>query len=483
MRLSNDWSVQKSVEKSVKEIEVPTIYQVFGKRCFDLIVTLLLSLLLLPVIFLVVFLVRMNLGAPILFRQERPGLGGKPFRLYKFRTMLDGCDAQGNLLPDAERLTRFGRFLRSTSLDELPELFNVWRGEMSLVGPRPLLMEYLARYTPEEMHRHALLPGITGWAQVNGRNAITWTKKFELDLWYVDHLSLWLDLKILAMTLRQALRSKDINQPGQVTMQKFTGTAVPSHVATNLSVRTKRVLILGAGGHAQVIADILLRAGEAGVPIAIIGYLDDNPALTSQSRLGIPILGVLNQRHTILHDAVILGIGQNATRMALFEELNNQGENFITACHPRAIIAPDVVLGPGTVVCAGAVINTGSRIGANVIINTASSVDHHNRIGNHAHIAPGVHLGGDVVVGTGALVGIGATVMPQRTIGAWSTVGAGALVHQDVAARTTVIGTPARPYHPIKEETMATEQRQPSNGRVTSSVSPSRVIEPAMGTI
>ena len=231
MQLSNDWRAQKSVQKSLQEIQVPTPYQVFGKRCFDLTITLLLSLTLLPVIFIVALLVRINLGAPILFRQERPGRWGKPFRLYKFRTMLDSCDGLGNLLTDAERLTRFGRFLRKTSLDELPELFNVWRGEMSLVGPRPLLMEYLERYTAEELRRHAVLPGITGWAQVNGRNAITWGKKFALDLWYVDHLSLGLDLKILAMTVRQAVRSEGINQPGQVTVQKFIGTEVPNPTA------------------------------------------------------------------------------------------------------------------------------------------------------------------------------------------------------------------------------------------------------------
>lgn len=479
MRLTNDLPLQNSVQRT----EVPTIYRVFGKRCFDLISTLLLSLLSLPVIFLVALLVRINLGAPIIFRQERPGLRGKPFMLYKFRTMLDSRDAQGNLLPDAERLTRFGRLLRNTSLDELPELFNVWRGEMSLVGPRPLLMEYLERYTPEEMRRHALLPGITGWAQVNGRNAITWSKKFELDLWYVDHLSLWLDLKILALTVGQALRSEGVNQPGQATIQKFCSAEVPTPMATTPGGQPKRVLILGAGGHAQVIADILLCSREAEVPIEVIGYLDDNPALTDQLRLGIPILGVLNQLHTIPHEAVIVGIGHNPTRMALFEELNNQGETFISACHPRAIIAPDVVLGPGTVVCAGAVINPGSRVGANSIINTASSVDHHNRIGNHAHIAPGVHLGGDVVVGTGALVGIGATVMPQRSIGVWSTVGAGALVHQDVAAHITVIGSPARTYHQPQGESVVTEQRRRANSRVASLVSTSLVIEPAISTI
>ena len=168
-------------------------------------------------------LVRLKLGAPVLFRQQRPGSHGKPFALYKFRTMTNARDAQGNLLPDAERLIGLGRFLRATSLDELPELFNVLRGEMSLVGPRPLLMKYLDRYTPEQMRRHEVKPGITGWAQVNGRNALTWEQKFALDVWYVDHQSLWLDLKIIAMTAWKILKREGISQPGHATMEEFKG--------------------------------------------------------------------------------------------------------------------------------------------------------------------------------------------------------------------------------------------------------------------
>ena len=198
------------------------------KRTLDLILTVPALIVLSPVLLLLGILVAILLGSPVLFRQRRPGLHGRPFWLLKFRTMTDARDAGGALLPDAVRLTAFGRFLRATSLDELPELFNVLKGEMSLVGPRPLLMQYLERYTSEQARRHEVRPGITGWAQVNGRNAITWEEKFKLDVWYVDNRSLWLDIKIIAMTVWKILNREGINQPGQATMEEFKGA--PDHL-------------------------------------------------------------------------------------------------------------------------------------------------------------------------------------------------------------------------------------------------------------
>jgi sugar transferase EpsL len=194
-----------------------------SKRIFDLILTSLGLILLWPFALLTALSVRIFLGTPIFFRQQRPGYKGQPFFIYKFRTMADASDSAGNLLPDSQRLTRLGRFLRALSLDELPELFNILRGEMSLVGPRPLLMEYLERYSSEQMRRHDTYPGLTGWAQVNGRNAITWQDKFALDVWYVDHWSFWLDIRIILLTLWKVIKREGISQPGQATTEYFVG--------------------------------------------------------------------------------------------------------------------------------------------------------------------------------------------------------------------------------------------------------------------
>jgi lipopolysaccharide/colanic/teichoic acid biosynthesis glycosyltransferase len=200
-----------------------------GKRAFDLVVAGLALVLLWPVILIVALAVRIGLGSPVLFRQKRPGLGGRPFELVKFRTMRIDPEAGTGLDSDSRRLTRLGSFLRSTSLDELPELWNVVKGEMSLVGPRPLLMQYLGRYTPEQARRHEVPPGLTGWAQVNGRNALSWEEKFELDLWYVENRSFLLDLRILLMTAWQVVRPRGISAEGEATMPEFMGSP-PSQV-------------------------------------------------------------------------------------------------------------------------------------------------------------------------------------------------------------------------------------------------------------
>lgn len=194
------------------------------KRLIDITASSVALITLSPVLAVTAWKVKKNLGSPVLFKQTRPGLNGKPFEMIKFRTMKDATDKEGNLLSDSERLTPFGQKLRSTSLDELPELWNVLRGDMSLVGPRPLLMEYLPLYDSEQARRHNVRPGVTGYAQVNGRNAISWEQKFALDTWYVDNQSLWLDIKILAKTVKQVLIKDGINAEGEATMSKFTGS-------------------------------------------------------------------------------------------------------------------------------------------------------------------------------------------------------------------------------------------------------------------
>jgi sugar transferase EpsL len=201
-----------------------TMYSKFLKRAIDLAAIAIALILLSPLIIPVAILVKLKLGSPVLFSQDRPGYQGRIFKMYKFRTMTDDRDAEGNLLPDVDRLTPFGQWLRSSSLDELPELFNVLKGDMSLVGPRPLLVRYLDRYTPEQARRHEIKPGITGWAQVNGRNAISWEEKFKLDVWYVDNVSLWLDVKILFLTIWKVFRKDGISQAGNATMEEFMGS-------------------------------------------------------------------------------------------------------------------------------------------------------------------------------------------------------------------------------------------------------------------
>lgn len=218
------------------------MYRRYGKRLLDLAITIPALVILSPVILVIAVLVRFRLGAPILFRQTRPGLNGQPFEMIKFRTMTDACDANGELLPDAQRMHPFGEWLRSTSLDELPELLLVVNGTLSLVGPRPLLMRYLPRYSAEQMRRHSVMPGVTGWAQVNGRNAISWEQKFDLDVWYADHCSFWLDLLILFQTALTIVRREGISATGHVTAPEFMGLEKPQVVAPPAAPISRLVL-------------------------------------------------------------------------------------------------------------------------------------------------------------------------------------------------------------------------------------------------
>lgn len=197
----------------------------FSKRLLDIIISALILMLASPFLLITALVILVSYGPPIFFVHERPGKEGKPFKLIKFRSMRDARDQEGNILADAERITRFGQFMRRTSIDELPEFYNVLRGDMSLVGPRPLLMQYLQRYSAEQARRHDVLPGVTGWAQINGRNAISWDDKFKYDLWYIDHWTFWLDIKIIFLTIWKVLKGDGISQPGRATMDEFMGNA------------------------------------------------------------------------------------------------------------------------------------------------------------------------------------------------------------------------------------------------------------------
>ena len=336
-------------------------------------------------------------------------------------------------------------WLRSTSLDELPELFNVLKGDMSLVGPRPLLMEYLERYTPEQARRHEVKPGITG-----GRRSTAATPSWE------EKLNIGRVVRRPHVTLvGPEDHLPDHREDPHPRGNQPSGRSHHTAGVQGKPVPMTRVVILGAGGHVQVVADVLLTMADFGKPLHPIGYLDDNPALSGSSLLGLPVLGAISALAGIERDGVIIGIGDNATRRRMFERLLGDGETFFTACHPRAILGREVTVGSGTLICAGVVVNTGSTIGADVILNTSCSVDHHNVIGDHVHIAPGAHLGGDVSIGAGTLVGIGAIVLPQRQeFGRGCVVAAGAVVTRDIPDFSLAAGAPARVIRRLEPSTL-----------------------------
>ncbi len=323
------------------------VYRRGGKRLADLLIALPMLVIAGPLMLIIALAVRLNLGAPVLFAQDRPGINGRLFKLYKFRTMRDVRDAAGYQLSDSLRLTRFGRFLRATSLDELPELWNVLRGEMSLVGPRPLLPEYLKLYTARHARRHEVRPGITGWAQVNGRNSLAWEERFKRDVWYVDNCSLWLDMRILLETLWQVIRRRGITSPGHVTAEPFTGrqTQHKSSVRGAAKAREKSIIVLGAGGHAKVVISTLRTARWD-----VEAVYDDDVTKHGLQILGVEIRGSIAELDPQACGTAVIAVGDAQRRRAIAGRF---AFNWATIVHPFAWVDPFAKLGPGVVVCAG----------------------------------------------------------------------------------------------------------------------------------
>ncbi len=402
-------------------------YRRHGKRLFDLALAVSAVFVLLPVLAATAGLVRLFLGNPALFLQSRPGLGGRPFRIMKFRTMTDASDAGGTLLSDEVRLTRFGKCLRATSLDELPELWNIIRGEMSFIGPRPLLTKYLELYSPEQARRHEVRPGLTGWAQIHGRNALDWESRFCLDVWYVDHCSFWLDLKILWMTVAAVFGRKGISAEGHSTMPEFEGTRTSTR---------QPVLVIGAGGHGKVVVSTLQAAG-----IPVDAVYDDNPQVWGTTLLGVPVRGPIEAVQQSVGATGVLGIGSNFVREHLSKALPLK---WLTVIHPRSFVHPSAVVGEGTLVFAGAVIQPDARIGAHAIINTGALVDHDCTLEDYVHLGPGGRLAGGVRVGAGTALGTGSVVIPGVEIGRGAVVGAGTTVIADLPDNVVAVGSPAR---------------------------------------
>lgn len=415
--------------------ERKTMYQKYGKRIFDFVIAFISILLLLPVFLLLSGLVLLLLGRPLVYKQSRPGREEKLFTIYKFRTMSNLRDDSGELLPDQQRLTRFGRILRATSLDELPELFNILKGDMSLVGPRPLLVEYLPRYNKEQRRRHEVRPGLTGLAQVKGRNLLTWEERFQYDISYLEQISFLRDIKIILLTVKKTIRREGIHSNTSVTMEHFSGTN-----NSQIIIKSKdRLLILGAGGHGKVIADVAKKMNCW----TEIAFLEDNPAKAE----GLPyeIIGRVEEFDQFLEKYdLMVGIGANERREELQLKLETAGASMATILHPSAILGGNVTIGEGSVVMAGVIINTGTKIGKGCILNTAATIDHENNIEDFVHLSPGVHTAGNVTVRTLTWLGIGSSVIQNITIAKDCMIGAGAVVVKDLKETGIYLGVPAK---------------------------------------
>jgi sugar O-acyltransferase (sialic acid O-acetyltransferase NeuD family) len=410
-------------------------YKKFFKRFLDILLAFLAILVLLPLLLLLALLVRLKLGAPVIFKQSRPGLEGRSFTIYKFRTMTERKDEAGRLLPDADRLTGFGNILRSSSLDELPELFNILKGDMSIVGPRPLLEQYLPLYDNTQKRRHEVRPGLTGLAQVSGRNALSWEDRFKLDVGYVDHITFRGDIRIILITIKRVFRRQGIHSETAATMEAFQGD---SKITAGTAGPRDRLLIIGAGGHGKVAADIAGRMKR----YKHIAFLDDNASLGRV--MNIEVIGRSKEAVRYLKDYdIFVAVGSNTVREKITEELEEAGAGIAVLIHPDAVLGEQVTVGTGTVVMAGAVINCCTSIGRGCIINTGATVDHDNVIGDYVHISPGVHTAGTVTVGKGSWLGIGSIIKNNIRITGGCTIGAGAVVVKDIMEAGTYAGVPA----------------------------------------
>ncbi len=395
------------------------MYRQWIKPLCDRLFAALLLVVLSPVMLLVAIAVRLVLGKPVLFRQDRPGLGGRIFTLYKFRTMSDRRDERGVLLPDEVRLGRFGRLLRSLSLDELPQLINILRGEMSFIGPRPLLVAYLPRYSAEQARRHTVRPGITGLAQIHGRNAQSWSDRFAWDVRYVEQLSPALDLQIALKTVAKVFKREGVSAADHATMPPFLGNG-------------DRVYIFGGGGHGRVVAESAARAG-----LRVEGFIDENPDR------GIRYQAFLERCQEALF-GVVPAIGDNRIRRRCTEQLRRDGVLIVSVIDPAAVISPSAHVGAGAVVLAGAVINASARVEEGAIVNSSAVIEHDCVVGAYAHISPNATLAGEAVASPLSHIGAGATLLPAAVVGKGSIIGAGAVVRQAIPPFVTAVGIPAR---------------------------------------
>ncbi len=423
------------------------------KHSLDRLFAIVLLVLASPLLLLLALAIRIESPGSVVFLQERIGRGGRPFTIFKFRTMRNGTEKEGlgaATAADDERITKVGSWLRRTGLDELPQLLNIALGEMSFVGPRPTLRHQVEAYTPRQRRRLLFRPGLTGWAQIHGRNALTWPDRIELDLHYIRHYSLWLDLVILWRTLRVVLSGEGAYAACGANDDYGAATATPAAAAAASRVDTPGdsgvppLVVVGAGGHARVVIDAIEKQGS----YRVAGVLDDAPGNAGRTVMGYAVLGGREVAGTAAVPArAVVAIGSPAGRSAWLAHLAALGYELPVVVHPHAQVGRDVELGAGTVLLAGAIVNSGARLGQGVIVNTSASVDHDCRLGDVVHIAPGARLAGNVSVGERSHVGIGACVIQGVQIGADAVIGAGAAVVGPIPAGATAVGVPARVLH------------------------------------
>lgn len=418
------------------------------KRLFDVAVASLLIVVLSPLLTIIYLLVYFKIGAPVIFKQSRGGLNGTVFTIYKFRTMQELRDFQGQLLPDKDRLTPFGKHLRAFHLDELPQLFNVVRGDLSLVGPRPLLTEYLTKYSREQARRHEVRPGLTGWAQINGKNSIKWEEKFALDIWYVDNQSLFLDLKIILLTLSNVLRKKDIHHEGFSTMPVFQGTM-------------KNMVIIGAGGQGREIAETIDLINSYKHTFQLLGFVDDNETLRGKEVASLPVLGTINILGSLGNDNLyaICAIGNPLIKQKVIERAKEVAPElrYVSIIHPVAMISPTSKIGEGAYIGPQAVVSCDSVIGKHALINYGCTIGHDAKISDYVSVLPGTNISGNVSINTGSSIGSGSVVIPNVTVGEWAIVGAGAAVINSLPPYSTSIGIPAKV---IKQGSLVKEKKE-----------------------
>ena len=413
-----------------------------AKRAFDYTIAILLMVITLPIQLAAAIAIRIRLGSPVLFRQTRPGLHGESFEIVKFRTMLAIDPAQGQI-DDDSRMTPLGRWLRATSIDELPTLWNIVRGDMSLVGPRPLLMKYLELYSSEQARRHEVRPGLTGLAQVSGRNMLTWEEKFRLDLHYVDSHTFSGDLKIIADTVVSVAKRIGISAEGNSTMPEFLGN--DNHQGESV---TSPLFIIGAGGFGREVFSIIEALKGSGTVYQLRGFIDDDPSVADLGHLAALGSGVVGSVDDLVRRtepfSAVLAVGLSSDRESIADLLAHSPVTFPVLVHPSTTIGCDVHLSEGVVVAPGSRLSTNIRVGRHVHIDQNAAVGHDSRLGDFARLNPQACVSGSVTIGQRVLIGANAIVLPELTVGDDAIIGAGAVVTHPVEAGRTVMGVPAR---------------------------------------